>query len=71
MTVTYDMVSAEWLEVEGASAARTSPVRPVDDRIPTPVLQLAEAVPPPLRRRRRPAYGPDVLWADSFLGQDG
>jgi hypothetical protein len=71
MTVTYDMVAAEWLEVEGAPAARTSPVQPAGDRVPTPALQLAEAVPPPLRRRRPPAYRPDVLWASSLLGQDG
>jgi hypothetical protein len=71
MTVTYDMVEAEWLEVEGASAARTPPAPAFGDRVPMPALQLAEAVPPPLRRRRRPPCRRDVLWASSLLGQDG
>ncbi len=71
MTMTYDMVAAEWLEVDGESTARTPSAQPVGDRTPMLVLQLAEAVPPPLRRRRRPAYRPDVLWTSSLLGQDG
>lgn len=69
MTMTYDMVAAEWLEVDGESTARTPSAQPVGDRTPMLVLQLAEAVPP--LRRRRPACRPDVLWTSSLLGQDG